>query len=94
MQTLSGIYDGKEIVVLYEGEGRPVHVYCRIVAHDIVRLDDTFESVSKASAFIASELSMMFAYRFLHEHNVNPKSRLWDLNHTGYPGADYFVRNT
>lgn len=85
MKTFEGIFAGREIVLLYEGEDKPCHLYSRIVDHDIVRIDDTFPNVRKASAFLASELGYGPACDFLHANEIPYASGLWNLNHSGPP---------
>jgi hypothetical protein len=85
MRDLSGIVDGKEIIILIEDDWKPCHIYVRIVEHNIVRLDDTFPNAKMLSAFLSDELAYGPACEFLRSHGVPRESVLWDLNHSGYP---------
>jgi hypothetical protein len=92
VQTLTGIYDGKEIIILYDGDDQPVYLHTRIVEHDLVLSDELVPRVKIASAYLASDVGTYWAMHFLHDNNVPPTSLLWDLNHTGYPGAAFFEK--
>lgn len=78
------VVDGIHVVLLYQGEEKPVHISTRVVAFDIQRLDDQFPP-SKASAFLVSEVGYASACALLGKHGIPLTSRLWDLNHEGPP---------
>ena len=82
---IDDIVDGKHVILLYEGEDRPVHLFVNLVSYGIVRLDDLFGNPSKARAFLVSELGYGPSCDLLEKHDVPLTSRLWDLNHSGPP---------
>lgn len=90
MQILEGLIDNREIVLIYQGEDRPCHLYVRLTVQDFstVRLDDEFPNPSKASAFLVSELGYRDACAFLNQHGIPKSSQLWNLNHNGPPPED------
>ncbi len=85
MRSMESTIDGKHVIVLYEDDWKPCHLYVRLVDFDIVRIDDEFKNAKQLSAFLASELLYGPACDFLHEHEVPYTSTLWDLNHSGPP---------
>src|SRR6478752_4234848 len=89
MQELVGIYDGKEVIVLYEGDAKPVHVYVRLIDHNLVLIDEIVPRVKVASAWLASKLDTYNTMHFLWDNGVPATSLLWDMNHTGKPSDDY-----
>jgi hypothetical protein len=89
MQTLSGIYDGHEAVVLYEGDDKPVHVFVWLIAQEMVLIDETVPRVKVASAWLASKLGTYQTMHLLWDHGIPETSLLWDLNHTGKPSDEY-----
>jgi hypothetical protein len=85
MQEFSGIVNNKEVIILYEDDWKPCHLYVRVLEpFNIVKLDDTFPNAIKLSAFLASALATGPARDFLHDHNVPKESKLWDLNYSGW----------
>lgn len=87
MQVLEGEIENKTVILLYEGEDRPVHLYVRldVQGFSVVRLDDEFPNPSKASAFLVAELGYRDACAFLASHDIPKTSQLWNLNHNGPP---------
>lgn len=84
MQVFESRIDGKHVVVLYEADNKPCHLYVKLEQFDVVRLDDTFPNAMKLSAFLACELLYGHAVDFLHDHGVPKESQLWHLNHSGW----------
>ncbi len=85
MESFESIVDGKQVIVLYDGDDKPAHLYVRFIEFDHVMIDDDFRSIKQLSAQLACSLLYGPACDFLHEHNVPYSSALWDLNHSGPP---------
>lgn len=85
MQIFESTLEGKEVVLLYEDDYSPCHLYVRLVDFDIVRLDAEFKNARMLSALLASELLYGPACEFLSQHGIPKTSQLWDLNHSGPP---------
>lgn len=85
MQMFESTIDGLEVILLYQGEDRPVHLYVRVIAFDLVRIDEEFPNPVVASAFLRAELTYQDARQFLEMHGVPTSSQLWHLNHDGPP---------
>ena len=85
MNMLSGRIGNKEIVILYEGDWSPCHLYIKLLEpFEMVLTDDTFPNLWKLSADFACDVATGPARDFLHDHNVPKESMLWSLNHAGW----------
>lgn len=86
MQVFESVVDGKEVVLLYEGDWEPCCLYIRLIGPDIVTCEREYRNAKMLSADLACDLLYGNACDFLHEHGVPYESALWDLNHSGPPG--------
>ena len=90
---LTGTYEGKEVIVEFNGEGQPCHLYVRYVEPiNLVRQDGDFNNPRMLSAQLRSELGFRDACHLLYSHGIDKTSGLWHLNHDGYPSEDYLKR--
>lgn len=85
IQQFSGLVDGVEVHLMYEGEDKPCYLGVRFVVADITRVDETFDNLVKASAVLRSEIGYGPACDVLDRAGVPRTSRLWHLNHDGPP---------
>lgn len=88
MQSLEGHFDGKDVVLLYQGEDKPVHLHVSYPAFDIVTYDREFPNPVMASAHLRCALTYKEACTFLATHGIPKSSQLWHLNHDGPPPDD------
>lgn len=88
MQSFEGHIDGKDIVLLYQGEGKPVHLMIAYADFDLIKIDDEFANPVVASAHLRAELTYQGACEFLATHGIPKSSQLWHLNHDGPPPDD------
>ena len=88
MQTFhSENIDGREVMVLYQGNDKPCHLFVRYVEPiNMVVVDREYPNPRMLSADLVARLLYKFACDFLYDHEVPPDSQLWHLNHDGYPG--------
>ena len=88
---LSGTYSGKEILIDYNGEGKPCHLLVRFLPPIDMEIDrGEFMNPRSLSAQLRSELSYQDCCSFLFANNVPKESGLWALNHDGYP-SEHFI---
>lgn len=87
MELYEAEIDGKLVALLYEGEGRPCHLYVGLPAFDVVVIDVLFPNPVKASAELRCTLGYGPACDFLHQFSVPYESQLWHLNHDGPPNG-------
>ena len=87
MHQFSGIVDGREIHLLYEGEDQPCYLGSRVVVADVTRVDETFTNLRQASAVLRSEIGYGPACEVLDSAGVPRTSALWNLNHDGPPSS-------
>lgn len=85
LKTFNGLVDGVEVHLMYEGEERPCYLMTNIVMVGVVRIDEIFDNLIKASAVLRSELGYQDACRVLDSAGVPRSSKLWHLNHDGPP---------
>lgn len=88
-----GVIDGKEVMIEHDGDSQPCSLYIRFIGPDVVVFDgEEFQNASSLSASLVCELGHHDACWFLHNAGVPADSKLWALNHSGYPGDDFFRR--
>lgn len=88
MQSYESEIDDKTIVLLYQGEDKPVHLQVGYQDFDLIIIDDEFANPVIASAHLRSALTYQGACAFLALHGIPKSSQLWHLNHDGPPPDD------
>ena len=88
---IEGEYEGKQVRITYDGEGK-CHLYVRFIEPiDLVRVDDDFNNTRMLSAQLRCELGYKDSCDLLFKGEVPKTSGLWALNHDGYPG-EHFIQ--
>lgn len=88
LHSFSGVVDGREVHVIYEGEDRPVYLMSRLIVADHTAVDEVFGNLRQASAVLRGELGYGPAYRVLEQSGIPRTSQMWHLNHDGPPGLN------
>ena len=89
---LTGIYDGKEVLLEYNGEDKPCYLIFRYLPPiDIVIDRGEFANPKSLSAQLRSDLSYKDCCDLLFWYGIPKTSGLWALNHDGYP-SDHFIK--
>ena len=89
---LQGEFDGKEITIEYEGEGKPCRLRVKYAPPIDMLIDrGEFSNSRSLSAQLRSEIGYMECCELLFAHDIPKDSGLWALNHDGYP-SDHFIK--
>lgn len=79
---LSGSHEGRDVTILFEGEGKPCLMSIRYPAFDVDRFDAAyFDNPVKLSASLRCTMGYQFCREFLEAHGIPQTSQLWHLNH-------------